>query len=126
MRVNAPSAAAKRILCVEDDRDTRELMGVLLTTYGYEPVISTSVSAALEQISLGGFALCILDNWLGQSSGIDLCKRIRAHDQHTPIIFYSGAAYKTDIQNGLNAGAQAYVVKPDFEHLEETIDRLVL
>jgi CheY-like chemotaxis protein len=47
-------------------------------------------------------------------------------DRHTPILFYSGAAYKTDIQNGLDAGAQAYVVKPDFERLEEAIGRLIL
>jgi CheY-like chemotaxis protein len=126
MRANSPSAGTKRILCVEDDEDTRELMGILIGTYGYQPVIATSVSEALDQAALGGFALYILDNWLGQSTGIDLCERIRASDRHTPIMFYSGAAYKTDIQNGLDAGAQAYVVKPDFEHLEQAIGRLIL
>jgi CheY-like chemotaxis protein len=40
-------------------------------------------------------------------------------------MFYSGAAYEADIQKGLDAGAQAYVVKPDFDHLKETIDRLI-
>jgi DNA-binding response OmpR family regulator len=126
MKANTPSAGTKRILCVDDDEDTRELMGVLIGRYGYQPVIATSVSDALEQSAIGGFALYILDNWLGQSTGIDLCERIRASDRHTPILFYSGAGYKTDIRKGLDAGAQAYVVKPDFDHLERAIDRLIL
>jgi response regulator of citrate/malate metabolism len=41
-------------------------------------------------------------------------------------MFYSGAGYKADIREGMNAGAQAYVVKPDFDRLEQTIDRLIL
>ena len=40
-------------------------------------------------------------------------------------MFYSGAGYRADIQKGLDAGAQAYLVKPDFDHLKETIDRLI-
>ena len=40
-------------------------------------------------------------------------------------MFYSGAAYEADIKNGLAAGAQAYLVKPDFDHLKSTIDGLI-
>jgi DNA-binding response OmpR family regulator len=114
----------KRILCVEDDKDTRDLMDVMLGTYGYEAVSTASMSDALESAKSGGLALCILDNWLTESTGVELCKEIRAFDAVTPIMFYSGAAYLTDIQKGLDAGAQAYLVKPDFDHLKETIDRL--
>jgi two-component system OmpR family response regulator len=117
--------ARKRILCVDDDEDTRDMMRVLLGTYGYEAVIAASVSDALESARSGGLALCILDHWLTESNGIELCQRIRAFDSDTPIMFYSGAAYKADIQKGLNAGAQAYLIKPDFDHLKPTIDRLV-
>jgi len=125
MKANTASSGTKRVLVVDDDEDTGELMHCLLSTYGHEPIIATSISDALNQVALGGFALYILDNWLGQRTGIDLCERIRASDQHIPIMFYSGAAYKTDIQNGLDAGAQAYVVKPDFEKLEQTIGRFL-
>lgn len=117
--------ARKRILCVDDDEDTRDMMRVLLGTYGYEAVIAASVSDALESARSGGLALCILDHWLTESNGIELCQRIRAFDSDTPIMFYSGAAYKADIQKGLNAGAQAYLIKPDFDHLKPTIDRLI-
>jgi DNA-binding response OmpR family regulator len=119
------SAARKRILCVDDQEDTRDMMRLLLDNYGYEAVIAASVSDALESARSGGLALCILDHWLTESNGIELCKQIRAFDSATPIMFYSGAGYQSDIQKGLGAGAQAYLVKPDFERLRPTIDRLI-
>jgi two-component system, OmpR family, response regulator len=119
------SVARKRILCVDDHEDTREMMRVLLETYGYEAVLAASVCDALERARSGGLDLCILDHWLTESSGIELCQQIRAFDSQMPIMFYSGAGQKTDIQKGLDAGAQAYLVKPDFDHLRLTIDRLI-
>lgn len=101
------------------------MMSVLLDHYGYEGVIAASVSDALERARCGGLALCILDHWLTESNGIELCHKIRAFDSDTPIMFYSGAGYRADIQKGLDAGAQAYLVKPDFDHLKPTIDRLI-
>lgn len=115
----------KRVLCVDDHKDTRELMGVLLDAYGYEPVIAASVTDALESARSGGLALCILDHWLTESNGVQLCREIRAFDPVTPIMFYSGAGYLSDIEMGLEAGAQAYLVKPDFDNLKPTIDRLI-
>jgi two-component system phosphate regulon response regulator PhoB len=117
--------ARKRILYVEDDKDTQDMMNCLLGQYGYERVIAASVSDALATAKSGGFSLCILDHWLTTTNGIELCQQIRAFDPDTPIMFYSGAGYRADIQNGLDAGAQAYLVKPDFDHLKETIDRLI-
>ena len=101
------------------------MMDVLLGEYGYEPVIAASVSDALEKARSGGLALCILDHWITECDGIALCQQIRAFDPNIPIMFYSGAGYEADIQNGLAAGAQAYLVKPDFDHLKPTIDRLI-
>ena len=101
------------------------MMKVLLGGYGYEPVIAESMSDALESARSGGLALCILDHWLSDSTGIELCQTIRSFDSETPIMFYSAAAYATDIVMGLDAGAQAYLIKPDIGHLKETIDRLI-
>jgi DNA-binding response OmpR family regulator len=119
------SGARKRILCVDDHEDTRDMMRVLLDEYGYEAVIAASVSDALERAKSGGLALCILDHWITEGNGIELCQQIRAFDSSTPIMFYSGAGYEADIQKGLAAGAQAYLVKPDFDRLRPTIDRLI-
>lgn len=101
------------------------MMSILLDQYGYEAVIAASLSDALASARSGGLALCILDHWITEGNGIELCQQIRAFDPYTPIMFYSGAGYPTDIQNGLNAGAQAYLVKPDFDHLKPTIDQLI-
>jgi CheY-like chemotaxis protein len=117
--------ARKRILFVDDDEETREMMNALLGIYGYEPVIASSVDDALGHAMGGGIDLCILDHWMTEYNGIDLCNKIRAFDSRTPIMFYSGAGYEADIQKGLDAGAQAYLVKPDIEHLKPTIDRLI-
>jgi DNA-binding response OmpR family regulator len=119
------SVGRKRVLCVDDDLDTRDMMNVLLDHYGYEPVIAGSVSDALQSARSGGLALCIIDHWLTEGNGIELCQQIRAFDPHTPIMFYSAAGYDSDIQKGLEAGAQAYLVKPDLDHLKPTIDRLI-
>lgn len=115
----------KRILFVDDDVETREMMNALLGIYGYEPVIASSVDDALGHAMGGGIDLCILDHWMTEYNGIDLCNKIRAFDSRTPIMFYSGAGYEADIQKGLDAGAQAYLVKPDIERLKPTIDRLI-
>ena len=119
------SGSKKRILFVDDDVETREMMNALLGIYGYEPVIASSVDDALGHAMGGGIDLCILDHWMTEYNGIDLCNKIRAFDPRTPIIFYSGVGYDADIQKGLDAGAQAYLVKPDIEHLKPTIDRLI-
>jgi DNA-binding response OmpR family regulator len=58
------------------------------------------------------FDLYLLDSWLPDGSGLDLCKRIRTFDTATPILFYSAAAYEADREQALKSGAQAYLVKP--------------
>jgi len=125
MTTIATGPSRKRILCVDNDEDTREMMDALLGEYGYEAVIAASVSDALERARFGGLALCILDYWLKEGNGVELCRQIRTLDAQTPIMFYSGAGYEADIQEGLDAGAQAYLVKPDFDNLKPTIDRLI-
>jgi CheY-like chemotaxis protein len=71
------SIARERILCVEDDEDTREMMDALLGEYGYEPVIAASATDALERARSGGLALCILDHWGTEVDGVELCRQIR-------------------------------------------------
>jgi DNA-binding response OmpR family regulator len=56
--------------------------------------------------------LFMLDNWMPEISGIELCKRIREFDASTPIVFYSAVAYDRDKEEALNCGASAYIVKP--------------
>jgi Response regulators consisting of a CheY-like receiver domain and a winged-helix DNA-binding domain len=63
---------------------------------------------------------------LPDGSGVELCRRVRKFNQRTPIIFYSGLAYETDITKALAAGAQAYLVKPvDVTDLIQSVENLI-
>jgi DNA-binding response OmpR family regulator len=83
-----------------------------------------TAAQALSLIQAEHFDLYLLDAWLPQIDGFELCRRMRAFDRRTPILFFSGAAYEADKQKGLEAGADAYVTKPDIYELVESIKQL--
>lgn len=106
------SIPKKRILCVEDDSDTCELVATYLELTGYEVITAHSFAEALEQVRDGHFDLYFIDKLLPDGSGLALAHEIRTLDSETPIIFHSASAYAADIAQGLEAGAQAYITKP--------------
>jgi CheY-like chemotaxis protein len=101
-----------RILHVEDDADTRALVTLVLESEGWEVLSVDNAKSALEMVGAGGFDLYLIDNWIEGDTGGGLCRRMRAADPHTPILFYSGAVYPTDIEMALASGAQGYLQKP--------------
>ena len=112
-----------RILCVEDDKDTCELIGFLFPSYKVE--FAHTMSEGICLFENGDFDLCILDNWLPDGSGIELCRKIRTINEDIPIVFASAAGYKTDIEKALDAGAQEYLVKPyEPEKLKKIVKKL--
>jgi len=118
--------AKKRILCVEDDPDSCEMLAKFLEILGYEVVSANSGADALRLTREQRFDTYVLDNWLADMSGIELCKRIRAFDTDTPIIFYSAAVKKSDYKEAMMAGAQSYISKPgNLDELENTIPSLL-
>lgn len=102
----------RRILYIEDHEDTRELVTLLLAQKSYEVITGATIETGVELAGAGEFDLYLLDSWLPDGSGLELCKQIRQFDKTTPIIFYSAAAYATDSDLALKCGAQAYLVKP--------------
>ena len=58
-----------------------------------------------------------MDAWLPDIDGFELCRQMRGYDSHTPILFFSGAGCEADKKMGHQAGANAYVIKPDISHL---------
>ena len=104
--------ARPRILCTEDDIDTRDMIGIILGGEGFEVVCSESSQKSLELARTERFDLLLMDNWTPGLSGTQLCRAIREFDAKTPILFYSGAAYENDKENARASGAQGYLVKP--------------
>jgi CheY-like chemotaxis protein len=101
-----------RILHVEDDADTRALVALVLQSEGWEVVSVDNASSALTSVGAREFDLYLIDNWIEGDTGGGLCRRLRAADPHTPILFYSGAVYPADIETALSSGAQGYLEKP--------------
>jgi DNA-binding response OmpR family regulator len=101
-----------RILCTEDDEDTRDLLVLTLSMAGYEVICTDTAAKTLDLLRNEKFDLFLMDNWMPDLSGESLCKQIREFDSKTPILFYSGAAFDSDKQRAMKAGAQGYLVKP--------------
>ena len=118
------SKEKKRILCVEDHKDTCELLAFLLSDY--EIVFTDSIENSLKVFKQGNFDLCILDNWLTDGLGTELCRQIRQINSQIPIVFASGVAQKLEIDKAIEAGAQAYLIKPYFpKELQQLVKDLI-
>jgi CheY-like chemotaxis protein len=119
------SSPKRRILCVDDDTDTCDLLMHLLKHENYEAQALMNVEEALALAQRQSFNLYILDARFPNGKGLSLCSRIRQFDPHTPIIFYTGAVYDSDREEAERAGATAFVPKPDIDLLVETVNRLL-
>ena len=102
---------------MDDNEDACELLSLLLESSQFETKTVGTADQALSLIQAEHFDLYLLDSWLPDLDGFELCRRLRDRHPHTPILFFSGAAYETDKHRGIAAGANAYVVKPDIEGL---------
>ena len=117
---------APHILYVEDDEDTRVVLSALLAMSGYQVETAGTVTEGLRLAERGGFDLIILDSWLKEGSGTELCQKIRTFDRHTPVLFLSGSDSITEMENAMDAGAQGYLIKPcEIEDVEQAIRSLV-
>lgn len=119
-----PPKARLRVLCVDDDEDSRVMLTALLKLALIEAKAVATGAQALSSIQAESFDLYMLDSRLPDVDGFDLCRRMRAMDPQTPILFFSGAAFETDRKKGIEAGANAYVVKPDLDGLIGNIRQL--
>ena len=102
----------RRILFIEDHADTRELVGSVLEASGFSVTSDSTVTAALRLAKTEKFDLFLIDNWLPDGLGFELCERIREFDGATPVLFYSAAVFESDKLTAMSAGAQGYLTKP--------------
>lgn len=116
---------SKIVLCVEDDKDSCELLQFVLEEEDFQVVSCSTSEAGLERARQGGLLAIILDHRLAEISGVEICRQIRTYDKQTPIIFYTASAYPKEREEGLAAGANDYLVKPtDLERIAKTIKDL--
>ena len=99
------------VLLVDDHQDTRAMLELLLDEWGYRATIVATATEGLKHLLDHSFDLIILDNWLPDLDGIELCRQIREFNRVTPIVFFSAAAMGSEDRAALAAGANAYVYK---------------
>jgi len=104
--------SAGHVLYIEDDEDTREVVKYALGMNNYKVIAAANWEDALQLARTNHFDLYLIDNWMTDGSGIELCRKLREFDTGTPILFYSGAALERDKQDAFAAGAQGYLIKP--------------
>jgi DNA-binding response OmpR family regulator len=114
-----------RVLCVDDDEDSRVMLVTLLKHAFIDAKAVGTAAQALALIQAEHFDLYMLDGWLPEIDGFELCRRMRAFDPHIPILFFSGAAYEADKKKGIEAGADDYVIKPNISGLVRSIKQFM-
>ncbi|MGW8633707.1 response regulator [Streptomyces sp. NPDC055793] len=100
-----------RVLIIEDDRAVRDGLRLALRRQGHEVAAAATGEEGLELLRSFRPDAVVLDLMLPGMSGLEVCRRARAHDQ-VPIIMATARGDDTDIVVGLEAGADDYVVKP--------------
>ena len=117
-----------KILIAEDDMDIRELVVLTLQFSGHDVVSVEDGAAAVEASQGDSFDLILMDVRMPRMSGYEACRIIkdRKETQDVPVIFLSAKGQESEIQSGLLAGAEQYVLKPFApEELVETIQKVL-
>ena len=110
------------ILIAEDDRQVREALERILRFEGYDVVAVTDGAAALEAVDVHNPDVLVLDVMMPLVDGLDVCRRLRARGDRTPVLMLTARDMISDRVAGLDAGADDYLPKPFA--LDELLARL--
>ncbi len=108
-----PSYPRRRVLCAEPHEDTSRLITMLLARQGHEVVAAGTIAECVGLAEAEAFDLYMVDDDYIDGTAIQLCKRLRQMTPATPILFFSAQAFRRDRELALEAGATAYLTKPD-------------
>jgi DNA-binding response OmpR family regulator len=115
-----------RLLVVEDDPTIAGFVRQGLEELGYTVDVAGDGKAGEARAASGGYDIIILDIMLPGQSGIDVCRHLRQRGVGTPILMLTALSSTGNKVEGLQAGADDYLVKPfDFEELAARIQALM-
>lgn len=103
-----------KILIAEDEPDIRDLIALTLNFSGFDVVIAVDGEEALKYAQNEEFDLILLDVRMPRMSGYEVCRQLRQlpATKDVPIVFLSAKGQETEMQAGLDAGADEYILKP--------------
>jgi len=113
--------SAQRMLVVEDDADTQQMLTMILRSEGYDVLTAGNGPLGLELLRKMGPDLVILDWMLPGMDGLEVCRRAREFS-NVPVIMLTAKTSAMDKVAGLDTGADDYLAKP-FEP-EELLARI--
>ncbi|MDP3685798.1 MAG: response regulator [bacterium] len=110
------TAAASRILLVDDDGDLRQMYTLILGKMGYELTIAEDGLEGLAKAREGGYDLILLDLMMPNLDGIGFLKGLKEESPKTPngaIVILSNAGYDAVAKEAMTLGAKGFLMKAD-------------
>ena len=101
-----------RVLIVDDDRSLREALRRALVLGGYDTVSAANGREALAQVAEASPDALVLDIGLPDLDGLEVCRRLRGDGNRVPVLMLTARDAIEDRIDGLDAGADDYLVKP--------------
>jgi signal transduction histidine kinase len=112
--VSAAPAAARRILIIEDNDDTREMLRAALTLDGHEVVEGHDGATGLAAAAAAGPDIVLIDIGLPDIDGYEVARRLRAQTSNgrVPLVALSGYGQAADLKRAFEAGFDSHLTKP--------------
>src|SRR6201997_194132 len=115
-----------RLLVVDDDRGLRDVLRRALSLSGYEVLLAVNGSEALSQVSSAVPDAVVLDVGLPDIDGLEVCRLLRREGNRVPVLMLTARDAVSDRIDGLDAGADDYLVKPfDIDELKARLRALL-
>jgi len=111
---NSNEDSMAKILIAEDERDIRDLVAFTLRFAGYEVFTASNGEEAVELAPKVNPDLVLMDVRMPRMTGYEACKVLKANAdlRDIPVVFLSAKGQESEIQQGLEAGAEEYLLKP--------------
>src|SRR5580704_7653560 len=115
-----------RLLVVDDDRALRDVLRRALSLAGYEVMLTETGAGALSEVNTALPDAVVLDVGLPDIDGLEVCRLLRREGNRVPVLMLTARDAVSDRIDGLDAGADDYLVKPfDIDELKARIRALL-
>lgn len=110
------------LLIVDDEANLRSMLSAALRHHGFEVTEADNGRSALEAVARERPDLIVLDVMMPDIDGFEVCRRLRAESNHTPVLFLTARDETGDKVRGLTLGGDDYLQKPF--SLDELVARI--